>query len=92
MDARHHGVDLVAGTALGILTAWGSYRQYFPPVSETWRKGRAYPIRSWGREPMELEQLALPIKEDVRPLPERSESTDAEHFGASSRFPTQTAA
>ncbi|EON62527.1 hypothetical protein W97_01750 [Coniosporium apollinis CBS 100218] len=51
MDARHHPFDVLSGAALGMLVAWGSYRQYFPPVSEAWRKGRAYPIRSWGREP-----------------------------------------
>ncbi|KAF1810468.1 PAP2-domain-containing protein [Eremomyces bilateralis CBS 781.70] len=51
MDARHHPFDVITGSMLGTLTAWGSYRQYFPPVSETWRKGRAYPIRSWGKQP-----------------------------------------
>ena len=50
MDARHHPFDVLFGSAMGILVAWGSYRQYFPPVTETWRKGRAYPIRTWGTE------------------------------------------
>lgn len=36
------------GSALGLLCGWGSYRQYFPPVSHTWEKGRAYPMRTWG--------------------------------------------
>lgn len=36
------------GSALGILCGWGAYRQYFPPVSHTWEKGRAYPMRTWG--------------------------------------------
>ena len=48
MDARHHPFDVLFGSALGMLVAWGSYRQYFPPLSETWKKGRAYPIRTWG--------------------------------------------
>ncbi|KIW42481.1 uncharacterized protein PV06_06027 [Exophiala oligosperma] len=48
MDARHHPFDVLFGSALGILCAWGSYRQYFPPVSHTWEKGRAYPMRTWG--------------------------------------------
>lgn len=48
MDARHHPFDVLFGSALGILCAWGAYRQYFPPVSHTWEKGRAYPMRSWG--------------------------------------------
>jgi len=50
MDARHHPFDVITGSLLGTLCAFVAYRQYFPPVSETWRKGRAYPIRSWGRE------------------------------------------
>ncbi|KAL8799094.1 MAG: hypothetical protein Q9182_006157 [Xanthomendoza sp. 2 TL-2023] len=51
MDARHHPFDVISGSMLGMLVAWGAYRQYFPPVTETWRKGRAYPIRTWGSEP-----------------------------------------
>ncbi|KAI9779432.1 MAG: hypothetical protein M1839_007397 [Geoglossum umbratile] len=49
MDARHHPFDVLSGSLLGIVVAWCSYRQYFPPVSEHWKKGRAYPIRTWGR-------------------------------------------
>lgn len=41
---------MIVGSLLGIACAWLSYRQYFPPVTETWRKGRAYPIRTWGQE------------------------------------------
>lgn len=48
IDARHHPFDVMFGSALGILCGWAAYRQYFPPVSHTWEKGRAYPIRSWG--------------------------------------------
>lgn len=48
IDARHHPFDVMFGSTLGILCGWGSYRQYFPPVSHTWEKGRAYPIRTWG--------------------------------------------
>jgi diacylglycerol diphosphate phosphatase / phosphatidate phosphatase len=59
MDARHHPFDVLSGSLLGILCAWGAYRQYFPPVSETWRKGRAYPIRSWGKEPRMPDHVAL---------------------------------
>ncbi|KAL2427078.1 putative diacylglycerol pyrophosphate phosphatase 1 [Exophiala dermatitidis] len=58
MDARHHPFDVLFGSALGILCAWGAYRQYFPPVSHVWEKGRAYPIRSWG----------MPVR---RPVPGR---------------------
>jgi diacylglycerol diphosphate phosphatase / phosphatidate phosphatase len=52
MDARHHPFDVISGSLLGILVAWASYRQYFPAVTEPWHKGRAYPIRYWGREPV----------------------------------------
>ena len=52
MDARHHPFDVITGSLLGVLTAFCAYRQYFPPVSESWRKGRAYPIRSWATEPV----------------------------------------
>lgn len=51
MDARHHPFDVLSSSILGILVAWVSYRQYFPSLSEPWKKGRAYPIRSWGRDP-----------------------------------------
>ena len=52
MDARHHPFDVITGSMLGVLTAWGAYRQYFPPVTEAWKKGRAYPIRSWASVPL----------------------------------------
>lgn len=48
IDARHHPFDVLFGSALGIACGWAAYRQYFPPVSHTWEKGRAYPMRSWG--------------------------------------------
>lgn len=51
MDARHHPFDVISGSLLGIAVAWAAYRQYFPPVTESWRKGRAYPIRTWATEP-----------------------------------------
>ncbi|KAL3473581.1 phosphatidic acid phosphatase type 2/haloperoxidase [Aspergillus californicus] len=51
MDARHHPFDVITGSLLGTLVASISYRQYFPSLSEPWKKGRAYPIRSWGTAP-----------------------------------------
>ncbi len=51
MDGRHHPFDILSGSLLGITVAWLAYRQYFPPVSESWRKGRAYPIRTWASGP-----------------------------------------
>lgn len=51
MDARHHPFDVISSSLLGAFIAWVAYRQYFPSLSETWKKGRAYPIRSWGRQP-----------------------------------------
>lgn len=52
MDARHHPFDVITGAALGTLCAFVSYHQYFPPVTEAWKKGRAFPIRTWGTEPV----------------------------------------
>jgi diacylglycerol diphosphate phosphatase / phosphatidate phosphatase len=70
MDARHHPFDVLFGSAMGILVAWGSYRQYFPPVSNSWLKGRAYPIRTWGKElkaPNEPEGIAMePLQSSFR--------------------------
>jgi hypothetical protein len=51
MDARHHPFDVITGSLLGVICAIVSYRQYFPPITEAWQKGRAYPIRTWGTEP-----------------------------------------
>lgn len=68
MDARHHPFDVLSGATLGMLVAWAAYRQYFPPVSETWRKGRAYPIRAWGRGPAPPPTPQITVDEDVQPL------------------------
>ncbi|KAH7105993.1 PAP2-domain-containing protein [Auriculariales sp. MPI-PUGE-AT-0066] len=32
MDYRHHATDVIAGSILGTLVAYFSYRQYFPPL------------------------------------------------------------
>ncbi|KAF2755215.1 PAP2-domain-containing protein [Pseudovirgaria hyperparasitica] len=82
MDARHHPFDVITGSLLGMLTAWGSYRQYFPPVSETWRKGRAYPIRSWGKDPLAPEQRL--VHEDSIPLQPIVKVRDEERRGSGS--------
>lgn len=50
MDARHHPFDVLSGSLIGIVIAWTAYRQYFPAVSNYKAKGRAYPMRTWGRE------------------------------------------
>jgi diacylglycerol diphosphate phosphatase/phosphatidate phosphatase len=90
MDARHHPFDVLSGSALGILVAWGSYRQYFPPVTDTWHKGRAHPIRAWGREPVAPQNPTIQIQEDVRPLQPMRRPTDEER-GPSSGFSSDTA-
>lgn len=59
MDARHHPFDVITGSMLGVLCAYISYRQYFPSISEPWRKGRAYPIRTWASEPVAPVQARL---------------------------------
>lgn len=59
MDARHHPFDVVFGSLLGIVVAWCSYRQYFGPLRESWRKGQAYPIRSWATEPAGPDSVAV---------------------------------
>lgn len=82
MDARHHPFDVLSGSLMGILVAWGSYRQYFPPVSESWRKGRAYPIRAWGKGPA----MPPPVADDVQPLRVVRTQTDEEQ-GISSAVP-----
>ncbi|KAF7591177.1 hypothetical protein BBP40_001892 [Aspergillus hancockii] len=91
MDARHHPFDVITGSLLGIICAYVSYHQYFPPLTEPWKKGRAYPIRSWGRDPV--------APSDTAHLVASSESTAAlrnpeeERLDASSvpdtRDPTQ---
>ena len=63
MDARHHPFDVISGSILGVAIAWCAYRQYFPSLSESWRKGRAFPIRTWATTPQrpdpEVRQLVV---------------------------------
>lgn len=76
---------------LGILVAWAAYRQYFPPVSETWRKGRAYPIRAWGRGPAPPPATPNPtimVDEDTQPLRNFGPHTDLERGEASGFSPS----
>lgn len=84
MDARHHPFDVISGSLLGILTAFAAYRQYFPPVSESWRKGRAYPIRSWGTEPLgpesKHEEREMARDQGVEPLRTAAAREDEEHL------------
>ncbi|OXV06408.1 hypothetical protein Egran_05824 [Elaphomyces granulatus] len=72
MDARHHPFDVISGSLLGVFMAWTSYRQYFPPISEPWRKGRAYPIRSWGAEPLAPPNQAVADNHDEGTIPLRN--------------------
>lgn len=84
MDARHHPFDVISGALLGILVSWGSYRQYFPPVSETWRKGRAYPIRAWGKASRAPPPHHAALSEEaMQPLQDVSKPVDEERGEAS---------
>lgn len=75
MDARHHPFDVISGSLIGILVAWASYRQYFPAVSDTWKKGRAYPIRTWGTS---LESRTRRSRGDARSI--RRAHTDESEY------------
>ncbi|KAF2653947.1 acid phosphatase/Vanadium-dependent haloperoxidase [Lophiostoma macrostomum CBS 122681] len=86
MDARHHPFDVLSGSAMGILVAWGAYRQYFPPLHETWRKGRAYPIRAWGKTPEPPAHTAFQAEEEIQRLRPLPVSRDVEDRAASSGF------
>ena len=55
-DARHHPFDVITGSLLGVLCAYVSYRQYFPSLAESWKKGRAHPNRSWGTGPVQPDE------------------------------------
>jgi hypothetical protein len=92
MDARHHPFDVISGAMLGILVSWAAYRQYFPPVTETWRKGRAYPIRAWGRGPAPPPNTnpTIMVDEDVQPLRPMGAPMDVER-GEASGFSSNTA-
>jgi hypothetical protein len=68
MDARHHPFDVITGSLLGAAMAWAAYRQYFPPLSEPWKKGRAHPIRSWATEPTRHVPLMPEADDDAVPL------------------------
>ena len=80
MDARHHPFDVISGSSLGMTMAYISYRQYFPPLSESWRKGRAYPIRSWASGPRKprLDERQISRDQGVEPLRSATVRTDEE--------------
>lgn len=83
MDARHHPFDVITGSLLGVFTAWASYRQYFPSLFEPWKKGRAYPIRSWATGPRAPTKIPIDIDEGVIPL--RDEAAGSEQLYAPAR-------
>lgn len=96
MDARHHPFDVITGSMLGIICACVSYRQYFPSITEAWKKGRAYPIRTWASEPRipvgayddSTVALANPEEERFEPtrVPTRVPSTGSARDNPSYRF------
>lgn len=89
MDARHHPFDVISGSLLGIAMAYVSYRQYFPPVSESWRKGRAYPIRSWASGPRSPRPGEREVSRDrgVEPLRTNTIHVDEEQPNSTSNAP-----
>lgn len=89
MDARHHPFDVISGSLLGIMMAYGAYRQYFPPVSESWRKGRAYSIRSWASEPRSPRPEERQVSRDqgVEPLRPNTGRIDEEQPGSAFTVP-----
>lgn len=89
MDARHHPFDVISGSLLGMMMAYGAYRQYFPPVSESWRKGRAYPIRSWASEPRSPRPEERQVSRDqgVEPLRPNIGRIDEEQPGSAFKAP-----
>ena len=90
MDARHHPFDVLSGALIGILVSWASYRQYFPPVTETWRKGRAYPIRAWGKASRAPPTGPAIVDDDAQPLQQMSKPIDEER-GEASGYSSTTA-
>lgn len=76
MDARHHPFDVITGSMLGVACGFVAYRQYFPPLTEAWRKGRAYPIRTWGTEPVHPYGPSNPRNESTTAL----RNPEAEQF------------
>lgn len=97
MDARHHPFDVISGSFLGVTMAYISYRQYFPPLSESWRKGRAYPIRSWASGPRKprSDERQMSRDQGVEPLrsaPIRTDEEQPEHAFQSPRGPPPRAA
>jgi membrane-associated phospholipid phosphatase len=70
MDAQHHGFDVLFGAALELLCAWITYRQYYPPISHTWTRGRPYSLKHWG------------MPRDRQP-PKDSQTTDLKNFETS---------
>lgn len=87
MDARHHPFDVISGSFLGAVVAWCSYRQYFGPLSDPWRKGRAYPIRTWATEPAAPDSTALDREvsrhQGVEPLRARAREDEEQYAPAS---------
>ena len=94
MDARHHPFDVISGSLLGMLVAWCAYRQYFPPVTESWHKGRAHPIRAWGTEPKVPRREYQEMSRDHSPVEllrvsEQPRWDDPEHGQGQPRRPPQ---
>lgn len=82
MDYRHHATDVIAGSLLGLVTAYLSYRQYYPSLDDP-RSHKPYTPRRPGK----LVERDVP---NGSAAPEPESSSDATTFRDSDEEAGQT--
>ena len=78
-DFRHHGFDLIVGSLIGFLAAWGSFRWFHEPVrrgsgrswgargeKSAWIGSRVQGETEWGREEVKMRSEELRREERER--------------------------